>query len=235
MSRRAPVGLQVLHDDNHVLGVVKPACTPVVPDESGDESLLERAREWVRATYDKPGAVFLGVVHRLDRPVSGVVVFARTSKAAARLSEQFRGTDAEKRYLAITCARPGTDAGVLEQWLVKDPGTNTVRVAHPDSGEARRAVTRWRVLGPSPAGFAVEVLPSTGRPHQIRVALSSLGAPILGDVKYGADAPLADRSIALHAARLTVLHPTLREPVTLEAPPPSTAWWRVEPGTPGFP
>ena len=235
MTRRAPVGLEVLHDDNHLLAVVKPACTPVVPDDSGDESLLERAREWVRVTYRKPGAAFLGVVHRLDRPVSGVVVFARTSKAAARLAEQFRGDGAEKRYLAITITRPSPDVGVLEQWLVKDPRSNTVRVAYPGTEGARRAVTRWRLLGPSPAGFAVEVLPSTGRPHQIRMALCSLGAPILGDVKYGAGAPLADRSIALHAARLRLEHPTLREPVVLEAPPPATAWWRLDPGTPGIP
>jgi 23S rRNA pseudouridine1911/1915/1917 synthase len=222
--------LQVLHADNHLLVVVKPACTPVVPDESGDESLLELAKAWIAREHEKPGAVFLGVVHRLDRPVSGVVVFARTSKAAERLSAQFRAREVEKRYLAVATGLPSPRAGVLEQWLVKDPRANTVRAAEPEAPGARRALTRWRTLG-DPArpmqlgGVPIEVLPATGRPHQIRLALASLGAPIAGDVKYGAPRPLPDKSIALHAVRLALVHPTRRERIALEAPLPDRAWW----------
>jgi len=221
--------LQVLYRDNHLLAVVKPACMPVVPDASGDESLLERARAWVKREYGKPGEVFLGVVHRLDRPVSGVVLLARTSKAAARLSEQFRTARPEKLYLAVSASRPEPCEGVLEQWLVKDAGANIVRAARPGAEGARRAVTRWRVLGAAGAGgVAIEVRPSTGRPHQIRCALAALGASILGDLKYGASAPLPDRSIALHAARLTVQHPTRGEAISFEAPPPERPWWRLD-------
>jgi 23S rRNA pseudouridine1911/1915/1917 synthase len=228
--------LQVLYRDNHLLAVVKPAGTPVVPDASGDESLLDQARAWVKREYGKPGQVFLGVVHRLDRPVSGVVLFARTSKAAARLAEQFREARLEKVYLAVSASRPDPPAGILEQWLLKDERTNTVRAARPGAEGARRAVTRWRVLGagdPAAGGVALEVSPSTGRPHQIRLALASLGSVILGDLKYGARAPLPDRSIALHAARLTLRHPTRGEELSFEAPPPERPWWRLDALAPG--
>jgi 23S rRNA pseudouridine1911/1915/1917 synthase len=222
--------LLVLYADNHLLAVVKPACKPVVPDASGDESLLDQAKAWIRREHEKPGRVFLGVVQRLDRPVSGVVVFARTSKAAERLSAQFRDGSVEKTYLAIGTGMPSPRAGVLEQWLVKDPRTNTVRAAEPGASGAKRAVTRWRALGdpaspPPSGGVAIEVVPSTGRPHQIRAALAALGAVIAGDVKYGAGAPLADKSIALHAARLALEHPTRGEPMVFEAPLPAGAWW----------
>ena len=234
--------LEVLYADNHLLAVVKPAGTPVVPDASGDESLLEQAKAWIARERDKPGAVFLGVVHRLDRPVSGVVVFARTSKAAERLSAQFRTRVVEKRYLAIGTGLPSPRAGVLEQWLIKDRDANTVRAAAPQASGAKRALTRWRTLGEagppgsSRGGVPIEVLPSTGRPHQIRVALASLGAPIAGDLRYGARLPLADKSIALHAARLTLVHPTRHEPIVLAAPLPGGDWWepwrRLEPDAP---
>jgi 23S rRNA pseudouridine1911/1915/1917 synthase len=219
-------GLEVLYADNHLLAVAKPACVPVVPDASGDESLLELAKDWIRREHAKPGRVFLGVVHRLDRPVSGAVVFARTSKAAERLAAEFREGRALKVYRAIGTAQPRDAQGEIEQWLAKDQRTNTVRAVAAGTPLARRARTRWRVAGdPGPAGVPIEVLPATGRAHQIRVALASLGAPIAGDVKYGAPAPLPDRSIALHAARLSLAHPTRRAPIAFEAPLPAGAWW----------
>lgn len=216
--------LDVLHHDNHLLVVNKPAGVPAVPDESGDPSLLEEARAWVKAEYRKPGDVFLGVVHRLDRPVSGALVFARTSKAARRLAEAWRTRQVRKIYWGIVegrCARP---EGELEQYLAKDERRNRVAVAQP--GEGRLARTRWRVLQELEAGALLELEPLTGRPHQLRVACAALGCPLLGDLKYGARAPLPDRSIALHARALELPHPTRAERVAVQAPPPGTEWWR---------
>jgi 23S rRNA pseudouridine1911/1915/1917 synthase len=234
------VTLDVLYVDNHVLAVVKPAGLPVVPDESGDESLLDRAREWVRFEFEKPGSVFLGVVHRLDRPVSGVVVFARTSKGAARLTAAFREHTAQKTYIGLVPmtprARPGeaTDecSGELVQWLLKDAARNHVAVVPPRTAGAREAVTRWRVLAPAigaapdlVAPCVLELEPRTGRSHQLRLACRALAGPLLGDLRYGAPAPLPDGSIGLHAWRLAVDHPTRAERLELVAPLPAPAVW----------
>jgi 23S rRNA pseudouridine1911/1915/1917 synthase len=218
--------LDVLLLDNHLLAVAKPAGMPVVPDASGDASLLELAKAWLKAELEKPGAVFLGVVHRLDRPVTGVVLFARTSKSAARLSAQFRSREVRKIYLALLEGEVRGDAGELEQWLVKDERANRVRVADSRAGGALRTATTWRVLARRSDKVLVHFEPSTGRPHQLRLAAAEgLGAPILGDLKYGALRPLADRSVALHAWKLSLEHPTRRGPVDLLSPLPRAAWW----------
>ena len=224
------MSLAVLHADNHLLVVVKPAGDPLVPDASGDESLFERAREWVRTTYAKPGEAWLGVVHRLDRPVSGVVVFARTSKAARRLSAAFRAREVEKTYWGVGEREPSGEAGELEHWLWKDREKNRVSVVERERPGALLARTRWRVLARSGAGATARVLlelvPVTGRAHQLRVAAAELGCPLLGDLKYGAREALADRSIALHARSLTVPHPTRGERMTFACDPPELAVWR---------
>ncbi len=221
--------LNVLHVDNHLLAVEKLAGEPVVPDESGDLSLFERAKEWVRTEYRKPGDVFLGVVHRLDRPVSGLVLFARTSKAASRLSEQFRSRGVRKLYFGASEREPrvakGDESGELEQWLLKDSDERTVAVVQERAGGAQLARTRWRIAGRSQGLVHLDLEPLTGRPHQLRVACATLGAPLLGDVKYGAREALADRSIALHAAELDVEHPTQRVRVELRCAPPRQPWW----------
>lgn len=218
--------VRVLFADNHLLAVAKLPGTPVVPDASGDPSLLEAAKAWVRREYGKPGNVYLGVVHRLDRPVSGVVLFARTSKAAGRLSAQFRAGTPVKLYRAVAEQMPERTAGTLRQWLRKDGARNRVTVEDGPGPQRRLAVTRWRVLAGNAAGQALlELRAESGRSHQLRVAAASLGAPLLGDLKYGALRPLPDRSVALHALSLTVEHPTVREPRTFAAPLPRQPWW----------
>lgn len=222
--------LEVLYADNHLLGLAKPAGVPSVPDASGDESLLDAARAWVKREKEKPGAVYLGVVQRLDRPVSGVLVFARTSKAAARLTAALRTRDVEKVYCAVGAGEPPGSEGVLEQWLWKDAARNLVRVVPGERPGAKHARTRWRVLARAGSGPGARVLlelrPETGRAHQLRVAAASLGLPLLGDLKYGAARPLPDRSIALHARELELPHPTRPERVRLVCAPPQLEVWR---------
>lgn len=221
--------MNVLHADNHLLVVAKPAGVPCVPDESGDPSLLEQAREWVRVEFEKPGRAFLGVVHRLDRPVSGVVVFARTSKAAARLTDGFRERRVHKVYWAVVDGALPAASGELRQWLRKDHDRNRVHAHDRPVDGAREASTAWRVLATGSGKTLVELVPHTGRSHQLRVALASLGRPILGDLRYGAHEPLPDRSLALHALRLELDHPTREVRYAFELPPPPAFPW-----SPGF-
>ncbi len=211
---------EILLCDNHVLGLAKPVCMPTVPDESGDLSLLDWAREWVRQEFEKPGGVFLGVVHRLDRPVSGVVVFGRTSKGASRLSDAWRRGVVAKTYLGICEGELPGERGAWTQWLVKDRARNLVVVAEEGSKDAKEARTGWRVLKVAGGKTWVELKPETGRPHQLRVACASLGAPFVGDVKYGASSPLPNRSIRLHAASLAIPHPVKEEGLDLSCPAP---------------
>lgn len=219
--------MRVVHCDNHLLVVDKPAGAPTVPDASGDASLFDEAREWVRVEFEKPGRAFLAVVHRLDRPVSGLVVFGRTSKAASRLSDAFRRHAVEKTYLGLVERAPAEREGRVEEWLFKD--AKRVRVSPVPEGTpgAKLAVTEYRWLRGGDRGHVLELSPRTGRSHQLRRAVLALGCgPLLGDLKYGAKAPLADRSIALHAARLEFEHPTRGESLTFEASPPDAPWWR---------
>jgi 23S rRNA pseudouridine1911/1915/1917 synthase len=216
------VNLDILFEDNHVVAVAKPAGVPIVPDASGDESLFDAARAWIEAEYAKPGRAWLGVVHRLDRPVSGVVVFARTSKAASRLAQAFARREAHKTYFAVGLGAVADDEGTLEQWLWKDGDRNRVHVRAAGAAGAKQAITAWRVAARAGERVLFELSPETGRPHQLRVACATLGAPLAGDLRYGAREPLPDRSIALHAARLELIHPVRRTPLALEAPVPAT-------------
>lgn len=216
-----PDELRVLLCDNHLLGVVKPPGMPAVPDRTREESLLDRARRWVAREYRKPGRVFLGVVHRLDRPVGGVMLFARTSKAAARLSAAWRRGEVAKTYAALVEGRPAAEDGEVVQWLRKDEARNRVAVAPAGAPGAQEARTRWRVLAIRGEATLLELRPVTGRPHQLRLACArALGCPILGDARYGARAARPDGSIALWAGRLEFPHPVGGAPVVLEAPAP---------------
>ncbi len=229
--------LDVLFVDNHVLAVAKPAGLPVAPDASGDPSLLDLAREWIRVEFEKPSDAFLGLVHRLDRPVSGVVVFGRTSKGASRLSASFRERRAEKIYWGVVPHAPAGKSGVVEHWLAKDEERNVVRVVSAGTVGAQHAVTRWRTLEVVNGRALLELAPETGRPHQLRAACAALGTPLLGDLKYGAREPLSDASVALHARHLRVAHPTRAELLEFIARPPGLAVWEFratrgpDPGT----
>ncbi len=214
---------RVIYEDNHCLAFNKPCGLLTAGDRTGDVSLLELAREYVRERYRKPGHVYLGLVHRLDRPVSGVVLFARTSKAAARLSAQFRDGTIEKVYWAWVEGVPGRSHGEFHDHLIKDSARNIVRVGTAPSADARAAAIEYRIMDRAAGRSLVEIRPRTGRAHQIRVQLASRGFPIIGDVKYGSRIVLGGK-IALHAAQLRFEHPTRREMVTVCAPEPS--FWR---------
>mgnify|MGYP001570675692 CR=1 FL=1 len=218
-SELAGPALVVLYEDNHCLAVLKPAGMLTAGDRTGDVSLLDLARQYVKEKYHKPGNVYLGLVHRLDRPVSGVVLFARTSKAAARLSEQFRGGRVRKTYLAWVEGCPPQLKGLMEDLLVKDRRENISRSAAAESADARRAELSYQVRKKVAGRSLLEVRPRTGRSHQIRVQLASRGLPIVGDVKYGGRR-VRQLGIALHALELTFDHPVRHELVCVRAPLP---------------
>ncbi|MFM9961087.1 MAG: RluA family pseudouridine synthase [Planctomycetaceae bacterium] len=216
--------LQVLLEDNHCLAVFKPAGVLTMGDRTEDQSLVDLAREYLRRKYDKPGKVFVGVVHRLDRPVSGVLLLARTSKSASRLSEQFRKHSVRKVYHCVVEGRPPQREGELLDWLAKDESSNVSRVVRPGTGDGKESRLRYRCLQSASGLNLLEIELQTGRSHQIRVQLASRGMPICGDAKYGAKTKL-DGWLALHAASLTFEHPTQREPLTVVAQHP-TNWKR---------
>lgn len=218
--------LAIVHEDNHLLVVAKPAGLLVQGDRSGDVCLLDLARDYLKQKYNKPGNVYLGLVHRLDRNVSGVVVLARTSKAAGRLSRQFRDKTVVKTYLAVVADRPRPAAGEVKAWLgdKADRQGRTPASWEPFAG-ARESVLRYRTLGTSSEQALVEVVPVTGRRHQIRVQLSLVGCPLLGDVKYGSADRLPDHRIALHAWKLKLQHPIGGEDMEFVVAPPRDWPW----------
>jgi 23S rRNA pseudouridine1911/1915/1917 synthase len=214
--------LDVLYEDNHCLAVVKPAGSLSTHFQGGDETLDRAVKHYLKTKYHKPGNVFLGVVHRLDRPVSGVLLFARTSKAAARLAEQFREGTVEKVYWAVVEGDVDRTAGSLEDWLLKDREAGRVEVVEPRTRGARQALLHYQRRGGHGGLTWLEVRPQTGRTHQLRVQLAHHGYPIYGDAKYGSVHTFG-RAIGLHARALTFLHPVRYEPVTLTAEVPR-AW-----------
>lgn len=216
----------VLFEDNHLLVVNKSAGVLVQGDATGDVPLVELCKQYIKVKYGKPGEVFLGVVHRLDRPVSGVVVLARTSKALERMNELFREKETQKTYLAIVRKKPQQPEGMLIHWLQKDEKKNKTTVFKNETKGALRSELSYKVLGTARDHWLLEVSPVTGRSHQIRVQLASMGCVIKGDLKYGDDEANADGSIYLHARRLTFVHPVKKEKVTFEAPLPAMGLWK---------
>jgi 23S rRNA pseudouridine1911/1915/1917 synthase len=215
--------LEILFEDNHCLAVDKPAGALSTHYQGGEETLDRAAKAYLKRKYHKPGNVFLGVVHRLDRPVSGVLLFARTSKAAARLAEQFREGSVEKVYWAVVEGEVARQAGSLEDWLYRDRQRGRVEVVPPGSEGARQALLHYQKRAGHAGLTLMEIRPQTGRTHQLRVPLALHGHPIYGDAKYGAVHTFS-RGIGLHARSLTFLHPVRYEPVTLTAEVPRP--WR---------
>ncbi|MVP02309.1 RluA family pseudouridine synthase [Paenibacillus lutrae] len=217
--------IPVLYEDNHVLVVEKPVNMPTQEDSSRDPDLLSVLKEDLKRRHRKPGNVFLGLVHRLDRPVGGVMVFAKTSKAASRLSDSVRTRTFDKTYVAVVRGKPKEPQGSLRHWLLKDTRTNTVSVVKPGLDGAKEALLDYRVLGSAEGLSLILVKLHTGRPHQIRVQLAAIGCPLYGDQRYGAGINEPGQQLALWSARLSFPHPTLPETLTFMSAPPERHPW----------
>lgn len=212
--------LNVLYEDNHLVVVEKPAGMLVQGDKTGDPCLMDEVKKYLKEKYKKPGNVFLGLVHRLDRPVGGVVLFAKTGKGASRLSAQFRERVVEKYYYAVVVGKMEKQNGDIVSFLKKDEIKNTAEVFDKEISGTKRAELFWEQVSPGKENSLLKIKLGTGRTHQIRVQLASINHPILGDVKYGAPKPLPDKSIALFAASLSFKLVTQDETKTIELPWP---------------
>ncbi|PSR57279.1 RNA pseudouridine synthase [Adhaeribacter arboris] len=220
-------GRLVVYEDNHIIVVNKPAGLLVQGDETGDVPLSELVKHYLKEKYQKTGNVFAGVVHRLDRPVSGVVLLAKTSKALTRLNEMFRSNKIQKTYLAITARQPILEQARLIHWLTKDENRNISKAHTKEVPKSLRAELSYRVIAQTQDYYWLQVNPITGRPHQIRVQLATQKSPIVGDVKYGAPALLPDKSICLHAYSLEFIHPIRQEKMFVRALPPEIPPWSL--------
>lgn len=223
MRREKPY--QVVYEDNHLLIVNKAAGVLVQGDATGDRSLIDFLKSYVKEKYNKPGEVFLNPVHRLDRPVSGLVVFARTSKALERMNTLFRKREIQKTYWAVVGKKPEAREGKLVHWLVKDERRNVVTAYDHETDQGQKAELSYRWLGEVNKFHLLEVSPITGRPHQIRVQLAKMGCPIRGDVKYGYNKYNPGNNINLHARRLFFEHPVRKEPLLCRAGLPADPFW----------
>ena len=216
----------VLFEDNHLIAVNKPAGLAVQGDITGDMHLLDIVSDYLATKYHKPGKAFVGLIHRLDRPVSGVVLLARTSKALARMNEQFRDKTTQKNYRALVKQLPPKNSDTLIHYLGKDSKTHRALTYLKPKAGAKEAVLQYMLLKHAHEGYLLDIKLETGRFHQIRAQLAKSGMPILGDVKYGAGTPLPDRSIALHAFSLEFNHPVTAERTCINAPYPKQPWWK---------
>ncbi|MGN0069407.1 MAG: RluA family pseudouridine synthase [Prevotella sp.] len=218
--------MKVIYEDNHVIIVAKQSGEIVQGDKTGDTPLAEMVKAYIKEKYAKPGNVFLGVAHRLDRPVSGLVVFARTSKALARLNDMFRNGEVHKTYWALTRNRPQEEEGTLTHWLVRNEQQNKSYAYDHEVERSKKAVLKYRVIGQTENYSLIEIQLLTGRHHQIRCQLAAMGCPIKGDLKYGARRSNPDGSISLLARKVSFIHPVSRQPITAEAPLPDDALWQ---------
>ncbi|HUH25100.1 MAG TPA: RluA family pseudouridine synthase [Flavobacterium sp.] len=218
--------LQVLHEDNHLIVINKRVGDIVQGDQTGDKPLSEVVKEYLKDKYDKPGAVYLGVVHRLDRPTSGIVLFAKTSKALTRLNEMFKNRETQKTYWAVVKNQPPKENDTLIHFLIRNPKNNTSKAHAKEVKDSKKAILDYKIIKKLNSYFALEINLHTGRHHQIRCQFSAIGCPIKGDLKYGFDRSNPDGGIHLHAQKLIFIHPVTKEQMQIIAPVPDDVIWR---------
>ncbi len=219
--------MKILYEDNHLIAVRKRVGDIVQGDKTGDVPLSDMVKNFLKDKYQKPGNVYLGVVHRLDRPVSGVVLFSKTSKALPRLNKMFaEHKGVKKTYLAIVVNKPAQPQGILTHWLTRNEKQNTARAYDREVPGSKKAVLDYRLVAQSERYFLLEIELHTGRHHQIRCQLSKIGCPIRGDLKYGAPRSNPDGGISLHAWRLELEHPVSHQNITIDAPLPEERLWQ---------
>ena len=219
--------LQVLHKNNHLIVVNKRVGDIVQGDKTGDKPLSEVVKEYIKDKYNKPGEVFLGVVHRLDRPTTGIVVFARTSKALTRMNELFSNRETQKTYWAIVKNKPSNPADTLVHFLKRNEKNNTSKAHLKEVPDSKLASLEYKIIQELNNYFALEINLHTGRHHQIRAQLSAIGSPIKGDLKYGFDRSNPDGGIHLHARKLVFVHPVTKENIEIIAPTPDDVIWNA--------
>lgn len=217
--------MQVLYEDNHIIIVYKQSGEIVQGDKTGDKPLSETIKEWIKQKYAKPGNVFLGVVHRLDRPVSGIVVFAKTSKALSRLNNMFRNGEVRKTYWAMVQTAPNMPEATLTNWLVRNEKQNKSYVYNNEMPNAKQAILKYKTIGQTEHYTLLEVNLLTGRHHQIRCQLAAMGCPIKGDLKYGARRSNPDGSISLLSHKVEFIHPVSKQKIIVVSPLPTEKVW----------
>lgn len=217
--------LQVLYEDNHIIIINKRAGDIVQGDKTGDKPLSDIVKEYIKDKYNKPGSVYLGVVHRLDRPTTGIVVFARTSKALSRLNKLFADKNISKTYWAVVGQKPPKETDTLIHWLKKNPKNNKSTAFTKETTDTKKAILHYKIIKALNRYCLLEVNLETGRHHQIRSQLSSIGSPIKGDLKYGSSRSNPDASIHLHSRKLEFVHPVSKENIQIIAPPPQDTIW----------
>jgi 23S rRNA pseudouridine1911/1915/1917 synthase len=219
--------LQILHEDNHLIVVNKRVGDIVQGDKTGDKPLSEVVKEYIKDKYNKPGEVFLGVVHRLDRPTTGIVVFARTSKALTRMNELFSSRETQKTYWAVVKNRPSKNEDTLVHYIKRNEKNNTSKAHLKEVPDSKLASLEYKIIKELDNYYGLEILLHTGRHHQIRAQLSAIGSPIKGDLKYGFDRSNPDGGIHLHARKLSFIHPVTKENTTITAPTPDEVIWKA--------
>jgi pseudouridylate synthase len=219
--------MEVLYEDNHIIIVYKEAGEIVQGDKTGDEPLSEIVKRWIKDKYKKPGNVFLGIVHRLDRPVSGLVVFAKTSKALTRLNNMFRNGEVHKTYWAIVTRPPFEKEATLTDWLVRNERQNKSYAYNHQVPTSKKSILHYKVINQSERYTLLEINLMTGRHHQIRCQLSNMDCPIKGDLKYGAQRSNSDGSISLLSHRIEFIHPVSKENICIESPLPNDNLWQA--------
>jgi 23S rRNA pseudouridine1911/1915/1917 synthase len=218
--------MEILYEDNHLIIVSKTVNEIVQGDKTGDKTLIDTVKAYIKEKYNKPGEVFLGLTHRLDRPTSGIVIFAKTSKALSRMNEMFRNGDVHKTYWAITGKCPDSDEATLENFLQKNEKQNKSYVTKTESKEAKKAILKYKVIAKSDRYYLLEINLLTGRHHQIRCQLAHIGCPVKGDLKYGYPRSNSDGGLSLHARKVQFIHPVSKKEIEIVAPVPNDKLWK---------